>query len=57
VARVPFGQSISPITKGNWEGTGVEPDVKVAADQALDVALKLAAEEIERKRTSNAAIR
>ena len=49
-AAVPFGRSISPITKTNWEGTGVEPDVKVAADQALDVALKFAEEEISRKR-------
>ena len=49
-AAVPFGRSISPITKTNWEGTGVEPDVKTAADQALDVALKLAEEEISKKR-------
>ena len=48
--RVPFARSISPYTKTNWEGTGIEPDVKVAADQALDVALKLAAEEIGKKR-------
>lgn len=45
---VPFARSMSPITKTNWEGTGVEPDVKVPADQALDVALKLAAEEISK---------
>jgi C-terminal processing protease CtpA/Prc len=35
---VPTGRAISPITKTNWEGTGVEPDVKVPADQALKVA-------------------
>jgi hypothetical protein len=40
---VPYARSISPITKTNWEGTGVEPDVNVNADEALDVALKLAA--------------
>lgn len=39
--RVPSGR---PITKTDWEGTGVEPDVKVPADQALDTALKLAVE-------------
>ena len=33
---------ISPITKTDWEGTGVEPDVKVAAADALDEALKRA---------------
>lgn len=35
---VPAGRAISPITKTNWEGTGVEPDIKVPADQALKVA-------------------
>ena len=43
---VPTERPLSPITKGNWEGTGIEPDVKVAAAEALDVAQKLAAEEI-----------
>ena len=27
-----------PLTKGNWEGTGVTPDIAVPADQALHVA-------------------
>jgi len=35
---VPTGRAISPITKTNWEGTGVTPDVAVPADQALHVA-------------------
>ncbi|HYP02171.1 MAG TPA: S41 family peptidase [Pyrinomonadaceae bacterium] len=35
---VPFARYISPITKTNWEGTGVEPDVKVPAAHALKVA-------------------
>ena len=48
---VPTGR---PITKTDWEGTGIEPDVKVAADQALEVALKLAAEEIARNRPTSA---
>jgi hypothetical protein len=37
-AFIPTGRAISPVTKTNWEGTGVEPDVKVPADQALKVA-------------------
>lgn len=32
---VPMGRAINPITKSNWEGTGVTPDVSVPADQAL----------------------
>ncbi|HEY6455642.1 MAG TPA: S41 family peptidase [Steroidobacteraceae bacterium] len=43
--RVPFGRIINPITKTDWEGTGVEPDVQVAAAVALDEALKRAREQ------------
>ena len=43
---VPFAKAVNPISKTNWEGTGVEPDVKVPADEALDVAKKMAAEQI-----------
>ena len=39
---VPTGRAISPITKTNWEGTGVTPDVSVPADQALVVARLMA---------------
>jgi len=46
---VPGGRPINPISKKDWEGTGVEPDVKVSADQALDVAKKMAAEQIQKK--------
>jgi len=35
---IPTGRAISPITKTNWEGTGVTPDIAVPADQALLVA-------------------
>jgi len=40
---VPFARAINPISKTNWEGTGVEPDVKVPAADALSTAQKLAA--------------
>ncbi len=33
---------INPVTKTNWEGVGVKPDVPVPADQALDKAELLA---------------
>jgi hypothetical protein len=45
---VPFARAINPISKTNWEGTGVEPDVKASADEALDVAKKMAAEAIKK---------
>lgn len=41
---VPTGRAISPVTKTNWEGTGVTPDVAVPADQALKAAHKMALE-------------
>jgi len=46
---VPFAKSLDPVTKTNWEGTGVEPDVKVSADDALTTAEKLAMEKIQKK--------
>jgi retinol-binding protein 3 len=45
---VPFARAVNPISKTNWEGTGVEPDVKVPAAEALDVARKMAAEKAAR---------
>ena len=39
---LPTGRAINPVTKTNWEGTGVAPDVEVAADEALEKALALA---------------
>jgi C-terminal processing protease CtpA/Prc len=51
---VPFARYVSPVTKTNWEGTGVEPDVRVPAAHALKVAQlaalkKLAANKAEAK--------
>jgi hypothetical protein len=41
-AFVPAGRAINPITKTNWEGTGVAPDLQASAEQALDVAYRAA---------------
>ena len=38
LAFVPSGRAINPVTKTNWEGTGVKPDVAVDADKALEAA-------------------
>ena len=40
--NVPQGRAINPITKTNWEGVGVEPDIQMPADAAYDKALELA---------------
>jgi hypothetical protein len=49
---VPFAKSLDPATKTNWEGTGVVPDVKVPAADALETAEKLALEKIQGKKDS-----
>ena len=38
-AMIPFGRAENPITKTNWEGRGVQPDLAVPADDALKTAL------------------
>ncbi|HEX6086042.1 MAG TPA: S41 family peptidase [Thermoanaerobaculia bacterium] len=43
---VPFARAISPVTKTNWEGTGVQPDVALAAPDALDAAYLMALEKV-----------
>ena len=39
---VPSGRAINPISKTNWEGTGVEPDIKLPKEQALKTAYLMA---------------
>ena len=43
---IPTGRAINPITKTNWEGVGVKPDVPASADQALDVAHRAAVDKL-----------
>jgi hypothetical protein len=50
---VPFARAVNPVTKTDWEGTGVEPDIKVEASQALDMALKLAQDRIKENEDKN----
>jgi hypothetical protein len=40
-AVIPSRRTISPITRTNWEGTGVIPDIAAAPDNALAVAKDL----------------
>jgi C-terminal processing protease CtpA/Prc len=53
---VPVARSINPITGTNWEGTGVEPDVAVPADEAFDVAYRTALEHVLTVDTSPAVL-
>ncbi len=54
---VPFARGVNPVTQSNWEGTGVEPDVKVDASQALEVAIKLATERIKENASKSQPVR
>ena len=44
VIFIPTGRAINPVTKTNWEGVGVVPEIKCSADKALETALPLARE-------------
>jgi hypothetical protein len=43
---ISIGTPVNPLTGGNWEGKGVEPDVHVPAEVALHRAQVLALEEV-----------
>jgi hypothetical protein len=43
---IPISRTISPVTKTDWEGVGVMPDIKVPASQALGAACEAAAKRI-----------
>jgi Peptidase family S41 len=46
---IPEEKVLNPFGKADWEGTGVEPDVKVRAADALPAALKLAENELRHR--------
>ncbi|HLX25332.1 MAG TPA: S41 family peptidase [Usitatibacter sp.] len=48
VLALPRGRAINPITKTNWEGKGVVPDVVVPGGEALDKARDLALSALHR---------
>ena len=52
---VPSGRAINPITKTNWEGAGIAPDIKIDSKHALkaahlDALKKLRADETDKRR-------
>jgi hypothetical protein len=49
IIGVPYARAVNPISKTNWEGTGIEPDVKVPAGQALNKAQAMALEKLAAK--------
>ena len=49
---IPVGRAINPVTGTNWEGTGVEPDVKLRSDKAMDEAVVRARKAARERRDS-----
>ena len=49
VITIPVGRAINPISKTNWEGVGVKPDIEVARDDALATAHLLALRKIHER--------
>jgi C-terminal processing protease CtpA/Prc len=45
-AFIPSGRAVNPYTGTNWEGTGVEPDIKIAAAEALKTAHVMAVKKL-----------
>lgn len=36
--HVPYGRAVNPVTKTNWEGKGITPEIVTPADGALEIA-------------------
>ncbi|MBL7738862.1 MAG: S41 family peptidase [Chitinophagaceae bacterium] len=45
---IPTGRAINPVTKTNWEGVGVKPDVEMASEKALEKAIEKARTEAQK---------
>lgn len=54
---VPAGRAINPITKTNWEGTGIEPHIEISRDKALEKAHFTALEKLAEKAADDQAKR
>jgi peptidase S41-like protein len=47
VGRIPFAHPVNPFTNTNWERVGVQPDLAVPAERALEAALDAARARLE----------
>jgi hypothetical protein len=51
ILRVPYARAINPVSKTNWEGTGVAPDIACPAAEAFGKAYSMAVEKLAAKAT------
>jgi C-terminal processing protease CtpA/Prc len=54
-AAISVATSVNPKTGGNWEGTGVVPDIQTTADRARDIAYQRALQDVITAGTAAAA--
>ncbi len=52
---VPVARPINPVTKTDWEGTGVTPDYKTSREDALSATIKIAEAKLQEEDTKSAA--
>jgi len=52
-AFIPNGRAENPYTKKNWEGTGVQPDIRVKQEDALHQAHNIALQKLIEKATTS----
>ena len=52
LAFIPRGRAVNPITKTNWEGVGVQPDLAVPEAEALKTAHLTALRQLVRNTTN-----
>jgi hypothetical protein len=43
---IPIGRSIDPLTRSNWEGVGITPDISIPQEQAYRLAYHMALESV-----------
>lgn len=55
-ASVPYARAVNPVSGTNWEGVGVVPEVETAADDAREVAHRLALEAVARRGGRSASV-
>jgi len=46
-ASIPISKAVNPISKTNWEGVGVQPDIAIESVKAFDLAYKMALKAIK----------
>jgi hypothetical protein len=53
VAFIPTGRAVNPVTRTNWEGVGIQPDVVVDEKIAASTAHRLALEALRERATDD----